>query len=127
MGTGLCEKWDYETRPLPANAEMKHIDYIDPREYDLAILHFDENVLAYENCNGIISSDWGLTFRYFANRIDLPKIAVCHGTPQFYGQYDPDYRKPDLMKPIEEERLRFTELLKNVQVVVNSHQAQREW
>jgi glycosyltransferase involved in cell wall biosynthesis len=57
----------------------------------------------------------------------LPKIAVCHGTPQFYGQYNFDYAGADLMQPIEATRRRLVDCLADVHVVCNSHQAQREW
>ena len=63
----------------------------------------------------------------FREHVDLPKIAVCHGTPQFRGQYDINYSEPDLMQVIESERIRLVEYLGDIPVVVNSHQAHREW
>jgi hypothetical protein len=100
---------------------------VDPSDYDLAILHFDENVLAPENTNGVIGTDWGKTFEWFHEHIRLPKVAICHGTPQFYGQYDINYTAPNLMQQIEGERKRLVEFLGNTLVIVNSYQAQREW
>lgn len=126
-GTRMCDAWEFGQRPMPANARFVPADKIDPRDYDLAILHFDENVLAPENTNGVIGPEWGSAFKWLHAQPGLPKIAVCHGTPQFYGQYDIGYSKPDLMQPIEAERQRLVDYLGDIPVVVNSHQAQREW
>jgi GT2 family glycosyltransferase len=127
IGSPMTESWDYGQRSMPRNARFLPIERIDPREYDLAILHFDENVLAPENTNDVIGKDWGAAFRYFREKIDLPQIAICHGTPQFHGQYDFTYSAPDLLQPIEAERQRLVDYLGDVLVVCNSHQAQREW
>jgi glycosyltransferase involved in cell wall biosynthesis len=96
-------------------------------DYDLAILHFDENVLAPGNTNGVIGPEWGMTFQWFVRNIKLPKVAICHGTPQFYGQYNINYKGSNLLQVIEEERRKLTDFLGDVLVVANSFQAQREW
>jgi glycosyltransferase involved in cell wall biosynthesis len=127
IGSPMTEVWDYGQRAMPRNARFLPIERVDPREYDLAILHFDENVLSPENTNGVIGKDWGAAFRHFRERIDLPQIAICHGTPQFRGQYDFAYSAPDLLQTIEAERQRLVDYLGDVHVVCNSHQAQREW
>ncbi|MEO7403726.1 MAG: glycosyltransferase family 2 protein, partial [Burkholderiales bacterium] len=85
LGMPMTETWEYEQRPLPPNARFAHIDTINPRDYDVAILHFDENVLTPENCNGMLGADWGAAFKFLREKVDLPKIAICHGTPQFRG------------------------------------------
>lgn len=126
-GTSMCDQWEYAQRPLPANASFIEVDDIRESEFDMAILHFDENVLSPENTNGKIGEDWGAAFRYFVKNINLPKVAVCHGTPQFYGQYTPGYNKSDLMTPIEHARKLLVEYVKNIEIVCNSYQAQREW
>ena len=128
-GTGsvITEHWDYGQRPLPRNAKFRALADIDTRDYDLAILHFDENVLAPEYTNGVVGAEWGAAFKLFREQIDLPKVAICHGTPQFYGQYTFDYAGTDLMQPIEAERQRLVDYLGDVHVVCNSHQAQAEW
>ena len=127
LGSPMTEQWDFGQRPMPANARFDRFDKINPRDFDFAILHFDENVLAPENTNGVLGSDWGSAFRWFREHIALPKIAVCHGTPQFYGQYNIAYREYDLMQIIEPERRRLVDYLADIPVVCNSHQAQREW
>ncbi|KAF1719074.1 glycosyl transferase [Pseudoxanthomonas wuyuanensis] len=127
MGTGLCERWEWAHRPMPTNARMVPYARINPHDYDLAILHFDENLLHPEICHGKVPLDWGATFLKAMKEWDLPKVAICHGTPQFHGQYDPEYDQSDLGEVIEENRLELVELLKDVEVVCNSHQSMREW
>jgi glycosyltransferase involved in cell wall biosynthesis len=126
-GSAMSDEWHYGQRPLPNNATFRALDDINPRDYDLAILHFDENVLAPENTNGVIGTEWGFAFKLFCEQIHLPKVAICHGTPQFYGQYNFDYSGADLMQPIDAERQRLVDYLGDVHVVCNSYQAQAEW
>ena len=114
-------------RPLPHNARFQAASGHRLPDYDLAILHFDENVLAPENTNGVIGPEWGAAFKLFCEQIDLPKVAICHGTPQFYGQYNFEYAGADLMQPIEVERQRLVDYLGDIHVVCNSYQAQAEW
>ncbi len=93
----------------------------------LAILHFDENVLSPEHTNGVLGAEWGATFRWFREQVPLPKVAICHGTPQFHGQYNFGYAGGDLMSPIEESRRKLVEYVGDMPVVCNSHQAETEW
>lgn len=127
LGSPMTDRWEYSHRPLPSNAHFARIEDINPRNYDFAILHFDENVLSHENSNGVIGAEWGSAFRWLRENLDIPKVAVCHGTPQFYGQYNINYTEPNLMEVMEEERLRMVDYMGDIPVVVNSHQAQREW
>ncbi|MEC5385613.1 glycosyltransferase [Uliginosibacterium sp. H3] len=126
-GTAMCDQWEYGHRPLPLNAQFIDHDAVQESEFDLALLHFDENVLAYENTNDKIGPEWGATFRWFVDNIKLPKVAICHGTPQFHGQYTPGYDKPDLMNVIEPARVALVEYVKDIEIVCNSYQAKREW
>jgi hypothetical protein len=127
LGSPMTDAWEYGQRPLPADARFARIEDIDPRAYDLAILHFDENVLAYGNTNGVIGPEWGLAFQWMRHNVDLPKVAICHGTPQFYGQYNKEYSDANLLKVIEGERARLVDYLGDILVILNSHQARREW
>lgn len=127
VGTSMTNHWAFNKRPLPKNAHLVPIEDIKVSNYDLAVLHFDENVLSPQNTNGVIPANWGETFRWFQENVKLPKVAICHGTPQFFGQYDGDYRGANLMEPIEEERQRLVEFLGDTLVVTNSHQAYNEW
>ena len=58
-GSPMSDQWDYDRRPLPDNARFRALEDIDPRDYDVAILHFDENVLTPENTNGVIGLGMG--------------------------------------------------------------------
>lgn len=127
LGTPMTESWEYGQRPMPANARFVRMEDVNPRDYDLAILHFDENVLAPEHTNGVIGPEWGAAFKWMRENLDLPMVAICHGTPQFYGQYNIHYSEPNLMEVIESERTRLVDYLGDILVILNSHQAQREW
>lgn len=127
LGSPMTDRWEYGHRPLPGNARFACVEDIDPRNYDFAILHFDENVLSPGNTNGVIGPEWGSAFKWLRENLDLPKVAVCHGTPQFFGQYNINYSAPNLMEVVEEERVRMVDYLGDIPVVLNSHQAQREW
>jgi hypothetical protein len=125
---GMVERWPYEQRPLRANARLKPASEIDPADYDVALLHFDENVLAPELCNNTIPAAWGDPFHWLL-QTDLPKVGICHGTPQFVGQYGADGQRKSTFTLHEDERLRLVALLSaaGVHVVCNSHQAHAEW
>ncbi|MFZ2752273.1 MAG: class I SAM-dependent methyltransferase [Lysobacteraceae bacterium] len=126
-GTGLCEQWEWDKRPMPKNCRMVRYDEIDPREYDAKILHFDENLLHPERCQGMVPADWGATMLWLLRNAHLPGVAICHGTPQFAGQYDGGYAGSDLGAVIESSRREIVELFADVAVVCNSHQARAEW
>jgi len=128
IGTSHCYKWSYSQRPFPFNDTMKQLHEININEYDLAIFHFDENCLNPENTNGVISQNWGLDFKYFIEKITaIPKIGICHGTPQFYGAYTPNYNKNDLLEVNETARQAMVQYIGDNLVICNSHQAEREW
>jgi GT2 family glycosyltransferase len=126
-GTGLCNAWELSKRPRPSN--LKFVDYreINENDYDLAILHFDENVLHPEICNHKVPLDWGETFKWFVNNISLPKVAICHGTPQFYGQYDINYNKKNLGIVRDDFKKELVDFLSDTFVICNSYQANFEW
>lgn len=126
-GSYIPQKWNYEVRPKPTNTRLVSLRDINIKDYDLAILHFDENSLTPENCAGKISSDWGTTFRWFHEHLKIPKIAICHGTPQFYGQYNLHYNGDNLGEVVPSEREKIVNYLGDTQVICNSHQAFHEW
>lgn len=112
LGESSCRWWDLGQRPLPANARFARWHEIDPRQFDLAILHFDENVLQAALDAPVIGAEWGATFRFLQQNLSIPRIAVCHGTPQ---------------AETPAARAALCSLLGDTPVVVNSHQAQAEW
>lgn len=129
LGIGMVDSWGYNQRPFRPNVRMVPSAQIDTRDFDVAILHFDENVFAAELTNGIIPAVWGDPFRRFLAIDDLPKIAICHGTPAFEGQYGLDPSRKHRFNQVEAKRLDLVERLRaaGVRVVCNSHQALDEW
>jgi len=129
VGSPATDVWSYEQRPLPRNARLVPFAELDLRDYDLALLHFDENVLAAHLCNGVIPASWGDAFRHFLDIDSLPKIAVCHGTVPFEGQFALDTGRKHAFEPHEDERRTLVDTLSGagISVVCNSHQALDEW
>lgn len=126
---GMINAWGFDQRPLRPNVRLVPAREIDPRDYDLAILHFDENSLSPYLCNNVIPSCWGEALDWLIAMPDIPKIAICHGTPQFRGQYALDPDRLESFDIHEDERARlvrhFAEA--DVKVVCNSWQALEEW
>ena len=112
LGESSCRWWDLGQRPLPANARFARWGEIDPRAFDLAILHFDENVLRATADARCVGACWGATFRFLRQNLEIPCVAVCHGTP------------PGESLALRQELVDF---LGDIPVVVNSHQAHAEW
>src|SRR5690606_4627968 len=125
-GTGLCDSWEWDKRPMPANARFVRRDDIDPRDYDVALVHFDENALHPERCHGKVPMDWGATLNWFVREMPLPMIGICHGTPQFAGQYDGNYAGADLGKVNEASRQELVNYLKDISVGCNAQHARVE-
>jgi glycosyltransferase involved in cell wall biosynthesis len=126
--SGLADSWEYGKRPMPDNVQMIHYSEIKPEEYDFAVIHFDENVLSPEMCNDKVPLDWGRSFKWFIEQTTvLPSVCVCHGTPQFYGQYDLGYSEANLLLTIEDARQELVDLIADRLVICNSHQARSEW
>lgn len=112
LGEDACRWWDLGQRPLPGNARFARWDEIDPRQFDLAILHFDENVLQAAADAPGVGADWGATFRFLRDKLPIPCVGVCHGTPPAGG---------------DAARAALVDFLGGIPVVVNSHQALAEW
>lgn len=127
LGTGTTLGWDLQQRPIPKNVTFNSIRNIDPQDFDMAILHFDENVLSPEKSNGVVSKDWGKAFKYMRENISLPKIAICHGTPQFYGERDLNQNAANLLQVIEDEKRKLVDYVGDILVITNSYQAHQEW
>ncbi len=129
LGSPATDVWSYDQRPLRPNARLMPVGSIDPADYDVVMLHFDENVMAAHLCNGVIPASWGDAFRWLLDLADLPKIAVCHGTVPFVGQFGADPGRKSVFEPHEEERRALVDALAaaGARVVCNSHQALAEW
>jgi len=127
IASGFTNEWEYKQRPMRQNAVFRNLDEIDPDDFNIAILHFDENVLSPQNTNGVIGPEWGDNFKWFMKKIKIPKVAICHGTPQFYGQYNSPCNDSEVMQVIESARMKLVDFIGDTLVIVNSYQAQREW
>lgn len=127
LGLDFADIWSHDQRPLRPNVRMAPVNGIRPSDFDLAILHFDETVLNPELCNNTIPYGWGNPFRWLLETVDLPKVAICHGTPPFVGQYGLDTEPRRVFEVHEADKQRLISVLKDIPVVVNSHQALDEW
>lgn len=126
---GWINFWGYDQRPLRSNVRLVPADQIDPRDYDVAIIHFDENILAPNLCNNVIPACWGESADWIRSLSGIPKIAICHGTPQFEGQYALNEQPLSVFSIHEDERQRLVRYFGDagVRVVCNSWQALEEW
>jgi glycosyltransferase involved in cell wall biosynthesis len=98
--------WNEESRPVPKN--LFFVDHYEPGEYDLAILHVDQQCL--------YGDKKGIPYRMMNETIqDIPKIVINHGTPHFLDK-DPEILKDEMRR-----------LMGDNFMVVNSRQAWKEW
>jgi len=100
------KNWNEENRPIPKN--LFFVDHYEPGEYDLAILHVDQQCLYGDHK--------GVPYRAMNEQItDIPKIVINHGTPHFAGK-EPEVLKEEMRKLIGDNTM-----------IVNSKEAWREW
>lgn len=119
-------EWEYRKRPLPYNAKFINLKNFRASDFDLALIHFDENVLRPDLCNDKVPMEWGDAFE-FLSKLDLPKIYLCHGTPQFYGQYNSQCDEKLFGIEIQDTKNQLVDFVKDDYVVCNSSQAKAEW
>jgi len=113
-------RWNFRTRPLRPNVELLPVDRVaDWRAFDLAILHFDEQVLeppvgrAYP-------------FRRLLERLEIPIIAICHGPAPFLA--GPGASRGDGVAVDEARRSAIAGMVgTRALVVTNSLQAEGDW
>ena len=98
--------WKENNRPIPKN--LYFVDHYQPGEYDLAILHLDQQCL--------YDAKKGMPYNELNRQIeDIPKIVINHGTPYFMDKEKDDI-KYEMKKRIGDNLM-----------IVNSEQAWREW
>lgn len=103
------KKWDESGSPLPEN--VKFVPYFDPAEnYDLAILHFDQQCIQDRIGKGRIIKDLIEVLPY-----NLPKVVINHQTPFL-----------DKM-PVQDVINKTRELIGHIPMVVNSKEAATQW
>jgi len=97
--------WNVAQRPVPMNfAGGIAAQDVDPRDYDLAILHLDQWCDGRHNLRALSYRIMNLTAQ------DIPRIIIMHGTPDN-----------------AENRLTILRLIGDLPVVCNSKQAAAEW
>ncbi|WP_210258416.1 glycosyltransferase [Rhizobium sp. 57MFTsu3.2] len=127
-GMPAFEQWPYNQRPKRTNVTVVPWSEIKPQNYDLALLHFDENILIPSVSNGNLPPGWGQSARWLAE-LGLPLIGLCHGTPPFVGQYGVARGPIKAFEQIESARRQLVAWFAamGAPVVCNSFQAKAEW
>lgn len=104
-------EWKFKHRPLHPRVPVLPESAVDVDSFDAAILHFDHHVL----------DPWlgGETqpFLYFKERLKIPHVAICHGTPP----------RDENGKVIEEKRQQIVDCVGDTLVICNSHTAREGW
>lgn len=104
----MRREWAFNARPLPAN--VKRVPFYRPGQYDLAILHVDQQSVHPPMGKHQIYKEMNEAVR------DIPKIVINHGSPVWPEWYE----KNILIK-------KMREMIGNNLMVVNSHKAAEEW
>jgi glycosyltransferase involved in cell wall biosynthesis len=93
--------------------EVKEVPFYRKGDYDLAILHLDQQCLN----EGILKNGKGRLFRELKETItDIPKLVICHGTPYW----------PETMTDTQTCQ-EMANLIGNNWVLVNSYEARLQW
>lgn len=99
--------WGTVSRPMPAN--MKEVLSIDPSQYDLAILHVDQQCVDPKINKGKL-------FRELKEMTEgIPRVIINHMTP-----YDDNLEQGPLIEGMKE-------LVGDIPMIVNSKQAAEQW
>lgn len=114
-------RWDEKTRPFPPNAQW--VTHFEKGKYDLAILNIDQQ------CTNLKLNKSNLT-RHMKKVIkeiepDLPIVFINHGTPVYPETYQDGIASNNYIS----DRLRkeIMHFIGKDTMVVNSHQAKRDW
>jgi len=115
----------FNMRPANGKLSFIHKDEVNPKEYDLAIVHFDNNsVISYS-----VDAAYAQVAAYFLQiASDIPVIGICQDTPFFLEKYDitctrvTNFTLDDVANQQVRDRLAPLQL-----IVCNSYDAEREW
>ncbi|HEV8700066.1 MAG TPA: glycosyltransferase [Candidatus Polarisedimenticolia bacterium] len=113
-------RWNFKSRPLRPNVKFVPVGGLrDGHGFDLAILHFDEDILEP-------SPSLPYPFRTLLECLRIPIIAICHGPAPFRPGAEGDAGAAVTVD--ESKRRAVIELIgERALVITNSHQAAREW
>jgi glycosyltransferase involved in cell wall biosynthesis len=113
--------WDINLRPLPSG--LKFVTHYEPKQYDVAILHLDQQMIDPFHQKKLIYTQFNELIR------DIPKIVINHGTPVYpeYFYWMKHKLTASEMQCICVETVK--KLVGNNTMVVNSHAAAKasEW
>lgn len=123
---GISNSWNYSQRPLHEKIKFVNKDSINQKDFDLCIIHFDEFCVNPWEVHR--NMGWGDAVKFFLEKIDIPKIAICHGTIRYLGGESTKINNlyNDISIDTETNDL-IRNLFKDVLVIVNSNQAHKEW
>lgn len=111
-------RWDEKNRSIPENTEW--VQHFEKGKYDLAILNIDQQ------CN-LPNLNKGILTKHMREAVgnDCPVIYINHGTPVYPEVYEDGNSKNGYVS----ERLKkeIKEIVKDDTMVVNSHQAVKDW
>ena len=100
------KQWNEKSRPVPKN--LFFVNHYEPGEYDLAILHLDQQCL--------FGDKKGIPYKTMNEQVtDIPKIVINHGTPHFAN------------KETEDIKSICQKFIGDNLMITNSEQAWREW
>lgn len=99
--------WGYTSRPMPDN--MSEVLSFDKKDYDLAILHIDQQCIDPRIGKGLL-------FKEFKKLTEgMKRVVINHMTP-FHDQYEND-----------EVIAKIKEMVGDIPMIVNSKQAAAQW
>jgi len=99
--------WGDSSRPFPAN--MKYVIEVDPKDYDLAILHVDQQCVHPDITKGKLYRE----FKEITK--DIPQVVINHMTP-----FDDRLETPEVVA-------RMRELVGKTPMITNSREAAEQW
>lgn len=114
-------KRHFSDQPRGAFDSVKYVSYYEPGEYDLAILHLDQQCIDKKD---IWDVGKGRLY-YDLNKVinDIPKIVICHGTPYWPEEW-PTSREDGISDDLIR---RMKEVVGDNPMVVNSKTAAKQW
>lgn len=120
--------WKYEWRPVQPNVRFVPFEQINFDDIDLAILHFDENVVDKQGIVG--SGTWGKDTAFYLHNLptNIPRILICHGMPPRYRRVTPETHTNQDRFILDGIGFRaLHDFVGNNTVVLNSPTAAIEW
>jgi len=114
-------QWDISQRPVPEN--LSFVTHYEPGFYDIAILHLDQQVIAFDHQKRLIYDQFNSIIT------DIPKIVLNHGSPVYPERFwEFGYNLPEeVMQSTCIEII--SQLIGNNVMVVNSYTSasKKEW